>query len=307
MDSDHLFNYNINGSDSWSRVFSNASAFAPLVERLLNKHGLPAERLVYQTPGTNAVFRAGSLLVKIFRPSEACADESPEVSWRAELSGINHAQECGVCIPAVRAAGIAHDRYDFPYIITDYIDGSVFHVYMYGVIDKAKYSFAKKLRSAVDKMDVVCDFPVSCDFTVAERKYAASGYPDSFMDSRREMIRRHRWSETVFVHGDLNPDNIILYKDDIFIVDFGDAVAAPREYEEAVIDAELFRFDSVLISGFYGGAYNVNDIADTVTSGLLIHPYGVNIIKDRFGVVFDSAEALRAAIYDAIAKGRLMI
>ena len=54
----------------WGRVFADWAAFAPLVREIFRRNGLPMGEVRALPPGTNAVFRVGDLVVKIYAPAE---------------------------------------------------------------------------------------------------------------------------------------------------------------------------------------------------------------------------------------------
>ena len=73
------------------------------------------------TPGTNAVFRIGSRVIKLYAPRETGMDQSPD--RLTELRASRLALERGVRAPSVLAEGICRDRYEFAYLVTEYIGG----------------------------------------------------------------------------------------------------------------------------------------------------------------------------------------
>ena len=97
-----LFTAEIDGWASWEAVFQSIEAFAPLIERILRRHTLPAAPVEHCTPGTNAVFRAGKHVVKIFAPRESGAENEAEA--RTERFAIARANALGVPAPSLVAA-----------------------------------------------------------------------------------------------------------------------------------------------------------------------------------------------------------
>ena len=61
-----LFNHNIKNIKDWAGIFQDKTAFAPLVKEIFRRHGLDFTGIDSCTPGSNAVFRSGGFIVKIF-------------------------------------------------------------------------------------------------------------------------------------------------------------------------------------------------------------------------------------------------
>lgn len=57
----------------WGRCFQDRAAFTPLCKDILWREGLPPLPLMPLTPGTNAVFRSGDCVLKVFYPPSADA------------------------------------------------------------------------------------------------------------------------------------------------------------------------------------------------------------------------------------------
>jgi serine/threonine protein kinase len=111
--------------------------------------------------------------------------------------------------------------------------------------------------------------------------------------------------DKVFVHGDLNPDNILIDKDmNIYIIDFADSVQAPCEYELAALLCETFELEYPYMKGFFGADYDVSDLTDKIFQALLMHDFGENIIKNNFGnpEMITGLSDLHKRIYSAISS-----
>ena len=63
-----LFNELIHNWSEWGMVFQSVEAFTPLAKEIFRREGLAFSGLENLTPGTNAVFRAGDYVIKIFVP-----------------------------------------------------------------------------------------------------------------------------------------------------------------------------------------------------------------------------------------------
>ena len=88
------FTATIDGWTSWGRVFQSIEAFEPLIRHILSQHALPIAEIEHCTPGTNAVFKVGDLVVKIFAPKESGFET--ESDYQTELFGIARSNRMGV-------------------------------------------------------------------------------------------------------------------------------------------------------------------------------------------------------------------
>ena len=70
---------------SWGKVFQAAESFGPLIKYIFKLHKLPFSSIEHCTPGTNAVFKVGSYIIKIFAPNESGMDTDSD--YNTELFG----------------------------------------------------------------------------------------------------------------------------------------------------------------------------------------------------------------------------
>ena len=77
-----LFAHTIQSWEDWADVYQSIPAFTPLIQEIFRREGLPFSPLSPLTPGTNAVFRSGELVVKVFFPRESGLD--PEGDFQNE-------------------------------------------------------------------------------------------------------------------------------------------------------------------------------------------------------------------------------
>jgi len=299
-----LFNYQINNWDDWGRVFQSIPSFTPLVEYILKKENLPPIIIEHLTPGTNAVFKVGDYVVKIFAPAESGIDQTPDL--QTELFATKRANELGISAPRMAAHGFVEDAYRFAYMITEYIEGVEFIEAVKTMTDDQKVSFGRKLRQITDKMNTPCESFNNIDVINDKGRYRRwDKYPDSFKAERLNYIKTHDFGEKVFCHGDLCGDNIIVTPQDVvYIIDFADAVLAPRAYEHVLIAFE-FKFDPALIKGYFGD-YSIEEFIEMCYSGILIHDFGGDILKehvcrpDELQGLEDLRDILRAKITEKI-------
>jgi serine/threonine protein kinase len=190
----------------------------------------------------------------------------------------------GVPVPKLIASGKIDDKYSFPYIIMEYINGLDFNEYSKKFDNKEKIAFAKRLREITDSFNRKCEF--------FNRVYAVNGknkrwnkYSERFRTERLEYLHNDAPGEKIFVHGDLCYDNLIIDNNgNIFIIDFADSVIAPQVYEHAHLASVLFNFDKPYLQGYFG-EYRADNLVDLCLNGLLIHDFGGDIISQNVAKV----------------------
>ena len=278
-----LFTGNINSWDDWGNIFQSISAFTPLVEFILTKENLPVVKIENLTPGTNAVFKAGDHVVKVFAPLESGIDQTADL--QTEIFATGWANKLNITTPKMLSHGYIEDKYRFAYMITEFINGTGFTETVKSKTGVEKTNLGHKLRIITDKMNIPCK-PFN-DIDVINDKGRFSRWEDKYTErfkaERLKYIKSFDYGEKVFVHGDLCADNIIITpKNDIFIIDFADSVLAPKIYEHAHIAVALFDLDPAFLHGYFGD-YHADDLAETCFNGLLIHDFGGDIVRHHIG------------------------
>jgi len=299
----NLFTEQINNRQDWERIFHSIQVFEPLAEYIFKKENLPTLKIEGLTPGTNAVFKSGRYVVKIFAPAESVVDQT--LDFQTELFATNKANEMGVSTPKVIAHDFVDDKYRFAYIITEYIAGLEFTEAVKTMTSDEKVDFGRKLRSITDRMNRPCEAFNGIDIINDKGRYMRwSKYPERFKMERLAYIKTRDFGEKVFVHGDLCGDNILLTpQGELYIIDFADAVLAPKIYEHALVAVELFKFDPALLHGYFG-EYTADGLAAICFNGLLIHDFGGDVVEQHLGKIneFQTLDDLQKSLNRACAK-----
>ena len=288
-----LFTKEINNRDDWDKMLGSISVFTPLVEHIMNKTNLPLAKIEKALHGTNAVFKTGNYIVKIYAPNLSGIDDFTE--FNNELFGTNRANKLGVPAPKVIADGFIDDKYCFAYMVTEYINGIGLDEVFKMASDCEKVAIARKLRTITDKMNIPCEPFNSINVFDDKGRYPCwDKYPERFKMERLEYIKSCDYGKNVFVHGDLGRDNILLTSQgELYIIDFGDAVLAPKAYEHVLLVLD-FNFDPALRQGYFYD-YISDAFVQMCFDGLLIHEYAIEYVEEHIGDAdeFHSLEDLR--------------
>lgn len=278
-----LFSADINGPDDWAAVFTDKSAFRLLVREAMTRHGLPADAPPENlTPGTNAVFRSGDYVVKLFAP-EGSGFYAPE-DFRAEIASYALCEENGVPCAKIFGSGEIRDKYLFRYIIYGFIREAYPYMSVFGRPADRRAVFAKKLRKIAERMNVPvngADIAPLCKRNSSMRISRMNGLSEGLV--RGLCMPPEKAGMSVFCHGDLTAENILITdRDEPVLIDFADAVIAPREYELTPLVFEAFRADGAMVRAFIGDT-DPDAFIDALVDSLRMHLFAGNCIKEFFG------------------------
>jgi len=278
----NLFDGHIGNWKDWGRIFQSIPAFARLAAYILEAENLPVVRMVNLSPGTNAVFRAGEYVVKIFAPAESGYDQTSDML--TEAFATRRAGLLGVSAPKVVADGYVEDKYRFAYIVYDYIGGAEFRDAVKTMSFDDKVRAGARLRGITDMMNTPCGDFNGIDVIGGEGRFPVwERFPERFKAERLAYKRSHDFGLKVFVHGDLCGDNALVQPDGgIYLIDFADAMLAPLSYEHSLAAFELLGMDTALLFGYFGD-YDVGELTDICFDGLLMHINGGGIIRHYYG------------------------
>jgi len=295
-----LFHHAIAGWRDWSQVYQSIPAFTPLAEYILRKENLPVVPLEHLTPGTNAVFRAGDYVLKIYAPPESGFNEPDEL--QTEIFSAQRAGRLGLNAPKLIAEGLVKDKYDFAYMIMEFIPGIELKEAVKAMTDDEKFAIAQKLRAATDRMNTPCEAFNNIDALHDRHRWERwDKFSERLRKERAAWIETHDFGAFVFCHGDLCGDNILISpQGEIYIIDFADALPAPIDYEHALLAAE-FDYDPALMQGYFGEE-PVDTLAERCFAGTLIHDFGGDIAAQRIArpEEVDCLEELRQVLYQKI-------
>lgn len=288
---------------SWGKIFQSIDVFQALIEHIYQKHGCEVSHIRLLTPGTNAVFRIGNTVCKIFAPLES--GENTIANFHTETFGLEYAKKCLIPTTDLLYSGYVDDNYRFYYMILRYVNGISFIDFETKANFQEKVTFARQLKAILTRLNKPIEQFNSIN--VYERALKSPKWitmDPQFQQERLTYLAHNQKQEWVYVHGDINPDNIMIdEKGNIVLFDFADAVLAPVDYELALIVCGLFDLDGDYLKGFIGED-GVDEIVEKVFHGLLIHDYGTDIIRASFTDVekITSLEILKTVINDAIKK-----
>lgn len=289
-----LFNRTIANWDDWARVYQSIPAFENVVQEILVREQLPICKIEHLTPGTNAVFKVGDIVVKIYAPAESGMDQT--VDRHTEIFVTRFVSTLGVPVPTILAEGVIYDKYAFAYIVMPYIAGDELDVALQKADASTQYKLGRQLRNVTGKLHVPCEPFNDIDVIhTPNRSDRWQSYPHLFNVQRREYIDRHNYGDYVLVHGDLCGGNVLV-TDTLMPIDYADAVLAPICYEHSLVFFEYQAYPHFL-KGYFAEAEPL-ELAQDVFNGILIHDFGGDIVRHAFGSIhnFKNLDVLRREI-----------
>ena len=280
----NLFTEHIPDWEHWGKIFQSIPLFTLLVKHIMQKENLPFKEIKNLKPGTNAVFKVGNYVVKIFAPPEF--DDGYGTNVDVELFGMKWANAQGVSSPKLISYGAVDDKYCFKYIIMEYIEGELLGEIEDNLSYDEKVIIGQKMRKITDKLNTPCGNFTDVDiiqYSKSSKDWNDEGFPDSFQVERLAYLAGFHIDECdkVYCHGDLHVENILVYKDlNVYIIDFADAMFAPKEYEQAYVASGLFCFEKPYMKGYFG-EYTADEIVDLCMTWLPVHAWGYYTVGEN--------------------------
>ena len=283
----HLFTEPIHDwDDLFGKVFQSIPAFTPLVKHIFEREGLPFAPLENLAPGTNAVFRAGKYVVKIFVPPELSDDFGTSID--VELFGLRWANARGVPASKLIAEGTVEDKYRFRYIVMEYVHGTMLGEIEGSLSPADKVRIGQNVRKITDLLNAPCANFTPLDvlqYALDNDEWGEEGLPASLQQERLAYLAGLHIDEgaKVYCHGDFHGKNLLVDESlNVYIVDFADAMYAPAAYEHVYVASGLFSFEKPYLTGYFGD-YAVEDIVDLCMTWLPIHAWGHSEIAQHLG------------------------
>lgn len=276
---ERFFHETIQNWDDWGRMFQSIPAFSALAEEIYRRAGIPFSPLSPLTPGTNAVFRCGQTVVKIFFPKESGLDPLPDFTSETAVCGFLSARD--VPTPRLLSHGHVDDKYRFFYILTEFCEGEEAGEYLSHAAPEEKISFARKVKKLTGKINV----PAAGLLPEVDIKQRAlentrlKALPEKLQNDMRSRAAALDVSDRVLVHGDLTGENLLVDEaGDPVVIDCADACLAPAWYELGPIVFELFRCDGRMLKEFAGPDRAA--FLERVLDAVCIHDFGAYLLRE---------------------------
>lgn len=236
-----LFNEPIHNWNEWGAIFQSTKAFSPLAKEIFRRERLAFSELNNLTPGTNAVFRAGDHVVKIFAPLESGMEPQPDYS--NESAVCRALTRWGISTPRLIAHGTIQGTYLFYYIITEYCPGEEAGPCLESASPSQLEGFIRQLKELLQTLHRPARglIPPMDLLKRALENPRLERLPVSLRDEMTDRAARLDLTNTVLVHGDLTGENILIgANDQPIIIDCADSCPGPWWYELAPLVFELF-------------------------------------------------------------------
>lgn len=299
---EYLFNQRIIDWQSWGKVFQSIPAFENLIEAIFIKEGLRRRKIANLTPGTNAVFQADDLVIKIFAPPES--GKNFETDYNVELYGMRYAADLGISCPKVVAASEISDRYLFRYIIMERLSGKDARYVLKKYDENQKKKFARQIHKMLKMLNKTLCNPIFK--AVKDVAFTHDGWrnlPEWISKQGKKRIDDLDLSNGVYVHGDITGDNVLIDENgNFFLIDFADAKTAPAEYEYLPVLFDLFDFDKIMMREFIMCEFaleltekDIREFTKKCFNGVLMHEYGFSMIPticEKTGIHIDTVSNL---------------
>ena len=274
-----FFHVKIENWSDWGCVFQSIPAFDGLIREIFRREALPCSGISNLTPGTNAVFRVGDYVIKIFFPMESGLDPLPDFQNEAAVCG--RLADLDVPMPRLVAQGEIQDSYHFYYLISEYFRGQEAGNFLSTASREQKLDFIQQLQRLLQLLNRPADgliAPVDL-LDRAVNNPRLDKLPSSLAKEMRQRARSLLLSPRVLVHGDLTGENLLVDRNGrLAVIDCADACLAPSWYELAPLVIELFRCDAELLRAFSEG--NPLPFLKQTLDSLCLHDFGASLLLE---------------------------
>jgi serine/threonine protein kinase len=270
----YLFSKDISNWVKWGEVFQDIDSFKLLIKHIFMVEGIPLLDIRATTPGTNAVFHCGRYVVKIYAPLETGISGN---EYRRELEALRRASRQNIPSPKITACGMVADKYEFYYLITEKVLGAEATNIITNYSYDDKFSFVQKLNKLLSKINTRAPLNEKEFKSGLIHNKRWSIFPPPVQKQIKKISHGMSFRDMVYVHGDLTGENVLLNKDKITLIDFGDSKIAPVYYEYPPIIYELFNHDKTLSNLFAQGKI---DFVEDLFIATILHDFGALFVKD---------------------------
>lgn len=218
--------------NDWCTHYQNIEVFNTLIEEICQIENIEYKKVESTYPGTNAVFKIGDFILKLFVPDNITSWDS---EYFVEINRMNLLKDKKIKIPEMISYGSVQKKILCRYIIYKRVEGKHFFKIRNSLTSKQKESVVKDLKEYIS---VLRSLRVSSNFIDFSSRVKNNDRLNFLKLEVKEEIakycRKFNKTKLVCVHGDLTGDNV-LYIDDtgIYVIDFGDSQEAPFFYEFA--------------------------------------------------------------------------
>ncbi len=292
-----LFNERIASWDDWARMYQSIPAFSDVILEICRREEIPCEvcDIKNVTPGTHAVFKVHSYIIKVFCPKESGFDGSLDAA--VELNSMKAANRFGVECPRVIAHGEIADKYTFAYIVMDFIEALDFKDVRDKLTPDEIPCIVTQVKEILSRLNRPSDAIPALDLLGELKKNERlEKLPENLREDIIKTAEGLDFSESVLVHGDFTDDNTLIDSEKkLHLIDFADCHLAPWYYELPPIVYSLFdcRRDFLDI---FRGEMSIDEFIGFFLKGLAIHDFGATIIIDfceKFGYQIEDIHSLK--------------
>lgn len=275
-----LFKHELNGWESWNKIATSCEVFAPIIYSIFDREGLPINTIHNCAIATNAVFRVDNYVIKIYAPVETGVNDGNNT----EPVVYKYAYDLGLPVPKLISHGVYRDKYQFEYIIMEYVEGIPFdRACMIASIEE-KRNYIRQLREILDQLNRPLDnlIPKSDLIGRAINNERWKGLSESLVAELIGRAKTLSYENLELAHGDLTPGNLIIDSNNkLWIIDFGEAQLVPPYYELVSIIFVLFKWDKFLVREFVGEC-DIEAFISRLIDVIGIHDFAGDMLKTFF-------------------------